>query len=293
MTVSLTRRSYRTPSRNVAAKRKPTLHKGNGYRRHTSRIKDWIGAARTGGMLLVTVCALVVVVAGLSWMVLAGHRLVTTHPYFGLRHVEVSGNNRISVGQVMEVAGLQLGQNTLSLDMAEVRDSLLGEPWIAQVTVKRVLPDRLAVRLTEREASFLVKSGKALHYASCDGRIIAPVEAGRFVSLPVLNPEEGVAPESLSVLVRSIEEKRMPFSMAEVAWIRATAGGEAVIGLTRSLVVSLELSGLEENIRRMNLAWRDLEFRGGIGAVAGMTVFGGKVLAKIRPQAKEADGRIG
>jgi cell division protein FtsQ len=292
MSVSLTRRSYRSPSRSVA-KRKPPFHKGNGYRRPTTLLKDWLGAARTGGRLLVTVCVLVVVVAGLSWMVLAGHRLVTTHPYFGLRHVEVAGNNRISVGQVMEVAGLQLGQNTLSLDMARVRDSLLGEPWIGQVAVKRVLPDKLVVRLTEREASFLVKSGKTLHYAACDGRIIAPVEAGRFVSLPVLNPDEGVAPESLSGLVRSIEEKRMPFSMAEVAWIRATSGGEAVLGLTRSMTVSLELGGLEENTRRLNLAWRDLEARGAIGAVAGVTVFGGKVLAKFRPQTKKADGRIG
>jgi cell division protein FtsQ len=178
--------------------------------------------------------------------------------------------------------------------MGRVSSTLLQDPWIAEVAVKRVLPDRLLIRIKEREPSFLVKVCKGLKYAGSDGRPIAPVETGRFISLPVLSAEDGVEAHAMERLVRRIEEKRLPFAMAEVAWIRVTAGGEALLSLTRTgLLVSLEMEGIDENIRRLNLAWRDIESRGGLGGMARVTVFGGKVLARFRPQAATAVGQVG
>jgi cell division protein FtsQ len=282
---SLTRRSlYRTPRGGTLRKSTPRP-KANGYRRQTSRIQDGLRLLKKGVGLLLTGVSVFLLVLGMSWGVLAAHRVVTTHAYFGLRLVEVTGNNRVSAGQIMEASDVGLGQNTLTLDMAHIRSKLLQDPWIAQVSVKRVLPDRLLINIVEREPSFLIKIGKTLHFAGSDGRPIAPMDAGRFVSLPVISIEEGIEGKYLDGMVRQIEERRLPFGMAEVAWIRFTAGGEALLSLTRSgLLVSLELEGIEENIRRLNLAWRDLEARGGLSTIAQVTVFGGKVLARSRTQ---------
>ena len=290
---SLTRRTPHRVPRGGAIRKSAPRPKPNGYRRKSTWLQDGLSAARKGVRLFLYGAGVLVLVLGMSWSVLAGHRLVTTHPYFGLRHVEVTGNHRISAGQIMEISSLGLGRNMLTLDMAGVRSSLLQDPWIATASVKRILPDRLSISITEREPCFLVKVGKGLHFAGSDGRPIAPVEAGRFVSLPVLSMEEGVEHHEIERLVRRIEEKRMPFVMAELGWIRITAGGQALLSLsTTGLQVSMALEPLDEGIRRLNLAWRDLEGRGALGGTARITVFGGKVLAKSRPQAT-AGGQLG
>jgi cell division protein FtsQ len=291
---SLTRRSILSPTRGGNVRKRLPRPKANVYRRTRSLLQDALGAAKKGVRLLLTGVSVLVLVLGMSWSVLAAHRFVTTHPYFGLRHVEVTGNSRISAGQVMEMSSLGLGQNMLTMDMAGIRSALLQNPWVSDASVKRVLPDRLLVGVTEREPSFLTTVDKGLHFAASDGRPIAPVEAGRFVSLPVLSVESGVEPGDVERLARRIEEKRLPFAMAEISWVRVTAGGSALLSLTRSgMLISIEMEDLEENIRKLNLVWRDLESRGGLAGTRKITVFRGKVLAKFRQQEATGAGQAG
>src|SRR3712207_7603123 len=48
----------------------------------------------------------------------------------------------------------------LFLDVAEARERLLANPWIAEATVQKLYPDRLALEIKEREAFALwQKSG--------------------------------------------------------------------------------------------------------------------------------------
>ena len=115
---------------------------------------------------------------------------VLTSPRFQLRHVEVVAAaaapaaaapprpaGRVPAAWVQQALAPLAGRNLLRLPLAEVRQRLAANPWIAAVDVAKQLPDRLRVRIAERRPAVLLRSGEALLYADAAGRPIAPVES--------------------------------------------------------------------------------------------------------------------
>jgi hypothetical protein len=84
---------------------------------------------------------------------------------------------RVPAAWVQQALAPLAGRNLLRLPLAEVRQRLAANPWIAAVDVAKQLPDRLRVRIAERRPAVLLRSGEALLYADAAGRPIAPVES--------------------------------------------------------------------------------------------------------------------
>jgi cell division septal protein FtsQ len=84
---------------------------------------------------------------------------------------------RVPAAWVQQALTPFLGRNLLRLQLAEVRQRLAVNPWIAAVDVAKQLPDRLRVSIAERRPAVLLRRGQALLYADAAGRPIAPVES--------------------------------------------------------------------------------------------------------------------
>src|SRR3546814_15496602 len=70
---------------------------------------------------------------------------------FAVRHVDVSGVQRMARLPVY-AAALDQPSNAMPLvDLQQIRERLLAQPWVADVSVSRRLPDTLAIRVVERE----------------------------------------------------------------------------------------------------------------------------------------------
>jgi len=65
-------------------------------------------------------------------------------------HLEVRGSHFLSEADVRDLLGPALGENILSLDIAELTSRLRSSPWVAEATVARSLPDTLRVQVKER-----------------------------------------------------------------------------------------------------------------------------------------------
>jgi len=86
-----------------------------------------------------------------------------TSPYFALSEVVVEGNVRMTEEEVVSAAGVQAGENVLSIDEDLVTERLRYLPWAETVDVSRELPDRLVIRVKERiAAAALVEEGSYL-----------------------------------------------------------------------------------------------------------------------------------
>ena len=70
---------------------------------------------------------------------------------FAIQRVDVQTDGVISPGQLRNWSGVKLGQNLIALDLAAVRRNLELEPVIDTVSVERVLPRTLKIRVTERK----------------------------------------------------------------------------------------------------------------------------------------------
>jgi cell division septal protein FtsQ len=82
---------------------------------------------------------------------------------------------RVAESWVRQALAPLTGRNLLRLPLAEVRQRLGGNAWIASAEVTKELPDRLRVTLAERHPVVLLRHGEELLFADAAGRPIAPV----------------------------------------------------------------------------------------------------------------------
>lgn len=80
------------------------------------------------------------------------HRLVYENPRFAITQIIVDNDGVLTPPQVAQLAGVQIGDNLLGLDLDQVRRNLEMIPLVRRVEVRRMLPNQLRIRLEERTA---------------------------------------------------------------------------------------------------------------------------------------------
>jgi cell division protein FtsQ len=84
----------------------------------------------------------------------------------------VSGNVRMSRGEVASfLDGLQ-GRNMLLLDLDGWRSKLLTSPWVADAALRRVLPGTVDVFIVERQPIGIGRLGEVLYLIDAQGGVI-------------------------------------------------------------------------------------------------------------------------
>ncbi len=201
---------------------------------------------------------------------LYAYRFFTATPYFAIKTVEIQGNSRLESREILEMAGLDAGGNSLAVSLDEVKTAVAANPWVKDVSVTRVLPDTLIIAVEERAPAFWMHHQGILYYADVAGRLIAPVTAEDFVPLPALEVEVGAeeAVSALPVLVKSLRESRLPFDLGVVTWVRlSTSKGIEIFVEDTGLKLSVGLEDWPENSRRLELTLADLARRGELAQI--------------------------
>jgi len=225
------------------------------------------------------------VLGSLGAALIFGYRFVTTTPALGLTEISVSGNMRLSYGQVLEIAGLRLGQNSLGVNVSRVEASLSRNPWVEFITVRRELPDKLFITMVERQPSFWLRQDGALHFADAKGAIITQLAPGDSASLPLLeiSPELADQHQIIEAMVARMNKQDLPFALGQMAWVKFTDSGQVELYLDALRIrVRAEVSDWETHFSRIETVWRDLKLRGETGQVAAIEASGGKVWVEKR-----------
>jgi cell division protein FtsQ len=135
---------------------------------------------RTGVTLVFAVCAY-----GMYW---GGQQLLDSSR-FPLRYVYLYGDLQYAdTRELKEKLVVYPGQNFFSLDIEQMRSSLIADPWIDQVTVQRRWPDRLVVNMKERRAFAKWGEDELLDAA---GRRFRPRSLPGFADWPLLSGPDG------------------------------------------------------------------------------------------------------
>jgi cell division protein FtsQ len=111
---------------------------------------------------------------------------VYKNPEFAIRHIDVQTDGMILPEQLRRWAGVKPGDNLLALDLATVKRNLELVSMIESVSVERVLPRTLRIRVTEREPVAQVNvpnadaSGKievTVFELDADGYVMQPLDS--------------------------------------------------------------------------------------------------------------------
>ena len=130
-----------------------------------SKQRSWLRTWRTLAGVTVACAA---AAGGLAWLagaVLDAEALTVTR-------ITVTGNSRMSRGEVLALLDDVRGEHMLLADLEGWRQKLLSSPWVADAALRRQLPGTLAVAISEREPIGIGRIGPRLYLIDQRGMVI-------------------------------------------------------------------------------------------------------------------------
>ena len=89
-----------------------------------------------------------------------------------ITRITVSGNSRMSRGEVVSLLEGLPGTNMVTVDLEAWRRTLLRSPWVADAAIRRVFPGTVAVSISERQPMGVGRIGDGLYLIDDRGGII-------------------------------------------------------------------------------------------------------------------------
>ena len=113
--------------------------------------------------------------------------------FFKVDQVVVSGNSRYSAEEIIEVSGVEQGDNLILMDKYHIAEKLYTElPYITEVRINRKLPDVLMVEVVETQAVAAIKGGSSTWLMDSGGKLLEVVRASmakKYITLEGLTAE--------------------------------------------------------------------------------------------------------
>lgn len=113
--------------------------------------------------------------------------------FFKVDQVVVSGNSRYSAEEIIEVSGVEQGDNLILMDKYHIAEKLYTElPYITEVRINRKLPDVLMVEVVETQAVAAIKGGSSTWLMDSSGKLLEVVSASmaeKYITLEGLTAE--------------------------------------------------------------------------------------------------------
>ena len=191
-----------------------------------------------------------------------------TSDFFTTTHIDIAGNNRLTRDMILQYGGISEGDNSLAVSISEVERNLKNTPWVKEVSVKRLLPDRFIIKIQERLPSFWIRKDNAIYYANERGEAIAPVESKNFLSLPTLTILPG-AEDSIPCLAKIMEDIKngaLPIESDAISAINlGPVNGLEIFLEDRDLKLTIATDDWEGNLSRLGIALSDLAKRRELG----------------------------
>jgi cell division protein FtsQ len=103
---------------------------------------------------------------------------------FGLNTVAISGQIELTEAQILKAAGVDGLQSLPFLDADAVRARLMTLPLVKNARIRKLLPDRLLVEITERTPHAVWQNGGVLKIVAADGAPIDDFREARYERLP-------------------------------------------------------------------------------------------------------------
>lgn len=116
-----------------------------------------------------------------------------TSPRFEIKKVDVVGLKRVEETQVLGQVKLPDGANVFAIDLDEVRERVEELKWVRFASVKRVLPDTIAISVMERQPVGLARVRKQILQFDTDAELLDR-DHGTGMNAPIL---DGLKPNDL------------------------------------------------------------------------------------------------
>jgi cell division protein FtsQ len=193
-------------------------------------------------------------------------------PYFRVREVEVEGGRKIPKETLLSLTVIEGMPNLFSVKLKEVVKRLESHPWIEQVRVRKVFPNKILIQIEEKKPMAIIQL-EELYYIDTQGEIFSPVGDRDGYNYPYLtgltrrvlekDPVEAkrLITKALEIL-RIVGQEKFP-PLEEISEIHM----EKALGIhcftkTEGVEVKMGWEDFGEKLGKLSLIWSDLRKRG-------------------------------
>ncbi len=128
---------------------------------------------------------------GFSLVVWLLYSWCCSSPFFQIESIIVTGSKRFSDAEIVSIAGLDIRSNLMSVSSKEISEKLVATGWIAAVDINKGWPSSMTIRVKERQAVAMVKTGsRPLLYLDRYGKGFARVGENDDLDFPVVSLED-------------------------------------------------------------------------------------------------------
>ena len=151
----------------------------------------WWRPATTLGQTLLGIGVLTALV-GLGAASYSTHNFLAHDARFriaGVSNIEAEGLSEVTRADLLPIFGEDVGKNVFFVHLSERRQQLEQIPWVERATVMRLLPDRIRVKVVERQPVAFVRQGSQIELVDASGVLLsmpAAMMAQRHYSFPVV-----------------------------------------------------------------------------------------------------------
>lgn len=113
----------------------------------------------------------------IKWFILLGILIglivfFITSPVFNIKEVTVKGNEKINQEEIIYLSEIQVGDNIYHYSKTNIKQNIKTNPYIEEVQVYRILPDKIEIEVKERKASFMIQLDGSYAYINNQGYIL-------------------------------------------------------------------------------------------------------------------------
>lgn len=102
--------------------------------------------------------------------------LVLWSPVFDVDEIAITGTARTDPAAIVEASGVGLGDPILLADLGGASEAIERLPWVSVADVRRELPGRVSVHITERTAAAVVVGPGAAVVVDATGRVLGAID---------------------------------------------------------------------------------------------------------------------
>ncbi len=115
-----------------------------------------------------------------------------TTPIFNIKEIQVAGNEQVSTEEIQSLSQIQLDENIFRNLKSNIINNVKENAYIDNVTVKRILPDKIQIQVQERQVRFMLKLLNSYIYISSQGYLLEISETPKQVPIieGISTPEE-------------------------------------------------------------------------------------------------------
>lgn len=95
---------------------------------------------------------------------------------FKIKSIGVIGNKTLSKDDIISSSEIGKDENIFRIKKSQVKNSIENLPYIKEIEIKREFPDRIIIKVTEREESLMIQNISSYFIADNEGYILKQID---------------------------------------------------------------------------------------------------------------------